>query len=270
MTTAATPAVRPAFVMKGNAFTFTVLELARTDTAAFSRELTERMAQSPALLRHAPVVLGLDKLDEADGALDLAALLAVCRLHTLQPVALRARRPDDLAQAAKLGLAVLAARSREAAGDGSEANTSRHAAPGSAAESGAGTAASSGGDATGSTANDTAAAPATPRTTRVVSQPVRSGQQIYAGGDLILLAPVSAGAEVMADGHIHVYAPLRGRALAGVQGDTGARIFCREFGAELVAIAGRFRTADELRSHVRWGKPAQVLLRDDELELEAL
>src|SRR5690606_38019424 len=76
-------------------------------------------------------------------------------------------------------------------------------------------------------AKPTEAAPATNgRPTKLINYPIRSGQQIYAAGaDLIVLAPVSAGAELLADGHIHVYAPLRGRALAGVMGDTSARIF---------------------------------------------
>ena len=115
-----------------------------------------------------------------------------------------------------------------------------------------------------------AAAPAPSRPTRVVTHPVRGGQQIYSEGDLILLAPVSAGAEVMASGNIHVYAPLRGRALAGVEGDTSARIFCREMSAELVAIAGHYRIADDLRGHAQWGQATQLFLHDDSLQLVAL
>ena len=76
---------------------------------------------------------------------------------------------------------------------------------------------------------------------------MRSGKQIYAeGGDLLILAPVSHGAEVIADGNIHVYGPLRGRALAGVQGDSTARIFTTELDAELVSIAGQYKVSEEL------------------------
>ncbi|SEQ06115.1 septum site-determining protein MinC [Ectothiorhodospira magna] len=81
----------------------------------------------------------------------------------------------------------------------------------------------------------------------VVNQPVRSGQQVYArGGDLIVLGTVSAGAELLADGHIHVYGTLRGKALAGVRGLVGARIFCRRLDAELISIAGHYRIAEDI------------------------
>lgn len=80
-------------------------------------------------------------------------------------------------------------------------------------------------------------------TTLVIDRPLRSGQQVYArGGDLVVLAAVNAGAEVIADGSIHIYAPLRGRALAGASGATNARIFTTRFEAELVSIAGVYRT----------------------------
>ena len=112
-----------------------------------------------------------------------------------------------------------------------------------------------------------ALAPAPRAATRIVTQPVRGGQQIYAEGDLIVLAPVSAGAEVLADGNIHIYAPLRGRALAGVQGNSEARIFCQSLEAELVSVAGRYRVAEDLRKTPQWGKAIQVMLDQDQLNL---
>jgi len=103
--------------------------------------------------------------------------------------------------------------------------------------------------------------PAVP--TLVVDRPLRSGQQVYArGGDLVVLAAVNAGAEVIADGSIHIYAPLRGRALAGASGATGARIFTTRFEAELVSIAGVYRTFDAGVPGDLAGKPAQVQLTD--------
>ena len=99
--------------------------------------------------------------------------------------------------------------------------------------------------------------------TRVVDRPLRSGQQVYArGGDLVVLAAVNAGAEVIADGSIHIYAPLRGRALAGASGATGARIFTTRFEAELVSIAGVYRTFEAGVPGELAGKPAQVQLTD--------
>ena len=99
--------------------------------------------------------------------------------------------------------------------------------------------------------------------TLVIDRPLRSGQQVYArGGDLVVLAAVNAGAEVIADGSIHIYAPLRGRALAGASGATTARIFTTRFEAELVSIAGIYRTFEAGVPGDLAGKPAQVQLTD--------
>ncbi|HEY2346700.1 MAG TPA: septum site-determining protein MinC [Xanthomonadaceae bacterium] len=100
--------------------------------------------------------------------------------------------------------------------------------------------------------------------------PVRSGQQVYAQQrDLTVCAAVGAGAEVIADGSVHIYGPLRGRALAGALGNTNARIFCREFHAELVAVAGNYKVLDEIPASLV-GKAVQVWLQNDKLHIEEL
>ena len=106
--------------------------------------------------------------------------------------------------------------------------------------------------------------------TKMVIQPVRSGQQVYAkGGDLVVLSSVSEGAEILADGNIHVYGALRGRALAGVQGDENARIFCSHLDASLVSIAGVYLLNDGVeQSHL--GKNVQVSHNKEQLEIKAL
>ncbi len=113
--------------------------------------------------------------------------------------------------------------------------------------------------------------------TLVIDRPLRSGQQIYArGGDLVVLAAVNSGAEVIADGSIHIYAPLRGRALAGASGATSARIFTTRFEAELVSIAGVYRTFDTGVPDQLAGQPVQVQLSEtpgetsSRLSIEAL
>lgn len=105
----------------------------------------------------------------------------------------------------------------------------------------------------------------------VIDKPLRSGQRIYArGGDLVVLAMVSAGAEVIADGNIHIYAPLRGRALAGAQGDQKARIFTTSFEAELVSIGGVYRTFESPQQFGKLaGQPVQVSLIADESKPDA-
>jgi septum site-determining protein MinC len=103
---------------------------------------------------------------------------------------------------------------------------------------------------------------------RLITRPVRSGQQIYARvGDLVIAASVSEGAEVLADGHIHVYGALRGRALAGASGDTQARIYCRRFEPDLVAIAGCYKVADALDEGIR-SRPVMVRLESEHLLIE--
>lgn len=237
----------PAFQLKGSMLAATVLELARNQPEHLARQLADKVAQAPQLFQDSPLILALDRLGEADGALDLQGLLALCRQQGLHTVAIRGGRPDDLQQAAALGLPVLpASRAKD---------RPLEAAP-----------------------SEPVVAPSRPapqavetRASKLVTQPVRGGQQIYAANaDLIVLAPVSAGAEIIADGHIHVYAPLRGRALAGVSGDAGARIFCRELEAELVAVAGYYAVADELKANARWGRAAQVYLTNGELNLADL
>ena len=117
---------------------------------------------------------------------------------------------------------------------------------------------------------DTTASPA-PVATKVIDMPVRSGQRVYArGGDLVILATVNPGAEVIADGSIHVYAPLRGRALAGAAGASDARIIGTCMEAELVSIAGVYRTFDDGWPKELKGKPVQVLLQEDRLDLRPM
>lgn len=116
-----------------------------------------------------------------------------------------------------------------------------------------------------------AAAPATvaPQfTTMIVDTPVRAGQRIYArGADLIITAAVNNGAEVIADGSIHVYAPLRGRALAGASGNTEARIFTLSMEAELVSIAGMYRTFENGLPADQARKTMQVRLIGDRIDM---
>lgn len=105
---------------------------------------------------------------------------------------------------------------------------------------------------------------------RMITEPIRSGQQIYASdGDLIVVNSVSTGAEIAADGCVHVYGTLRGRAVAGARGDTGARIFCRHFDAELVAIAGVYAVAEQIPGELR-KQPVQIRLDHGKLKIEQM
>ncbi|MGL4381259.1 MAG: septum site-determining protein MinC [Vibrio sp.] len=106
--------------------------------------------------------------------------------------------------------------------------------------------------------------------TKVVSTPVRSGQQIYAkDSDLVILSHVSAGAEVIADGSIHIYGTLRGRAIAGASGQTAARIICHDLQAELISIAGHYWLSDQIEGQF-WQQKVMLSMTDESLHLEML
>ena len=235
----------PAVELKGSVFTLPILRIKRWDLAAIEADLTERLAQSLRFFENAPVVVDLEALDD-DGAqaLDFAALCQLLREKSLVPVGVRKADADRQAAAVAAGLAVLKG--------GSVQSLETTPAP-------------------QTTSSSSPADPPHPVKTRVVEQPVRSGQRIYAqGGDLIVLAPVNAGAEVIADGNIHVYAPLRGRALAGVMGDDSARIFAQFMAPELVAIAGHYQVYEEpLPGHL-FGKAVQARLDGSQLVLTPL
>ena len=115
-----------------------------------------------------------------------------------------------------------------------------------------------------------AAAPVQATPSLVVSRPVRSGQSIvFPEGDVTIIGSVASGAEIVAGGSIHVYGPLRGRALAGTTGNGAARIFCRKLEAELIAIDGFYKTADDMEPELR-GKPVQVWLEGETIEAATL
>ena len=238
----------PAFRLKGSLVTLTVLKPLGTDLAAIDSGLAARVAQAPALFDRAPLLIDLTDLADA-AALDLPGLRALTARLGFVPVAVRGGGEAAASQAAALGLGVL--------GEG-RAPVEPEPAPPPVPD-----------EPPPSAAHIAAATATAAPTTRLITQPVRSGQQVYSRGDLIVLAPVSAGAELLAEGHIHVYGPLRGRALAGLRGDTGARIYCRALEAELIAVAGCFQVADDIDPALR-GRPAQVYLDGEDLVTAAL
>ncbi len=106
--------------------------------------------------------------------------------------------------------------------------------------------------------------------TLLIDQPVRSGQSVvFERGDITVLGSVASGAEVMAGGSVHIYGTLRGRAIAGLSGHPGARIFCSRLQAELLAIDGVYQTADDMPPKVV-GKPVQAWLSGDQMKISVL
>jgi septum site-determining protein MinC len=104
----------------------------------------------------------------------------------------------------------------------------------------------------------------------LLEAPVRSGQSIvFADGDITILGSVGSGAEIVAGGSIHIYGALRGRAMAGVNGNANARIFCNKIEAELLAIDGFYQTAEDIDLNLR-GRPAQAWLEGNAMKITAL
>lgn len=235
----------PVFQLKGSMLAITVLELARNDLDALDRQLAAKVALAPNFFNNAPLVLALDKLPAGQGAIDLPGLMRVCRSHGLRTLAIRASRIEDIAAAIAIELPVLPPsgareRSLEPLVDEAKKKPEKPPEP-------------------------------TIKPTKIITTPVRGGQQIYAeGSDLVVISSVSPGAELLADGNIHVYGPMRGRALAGIKGDTKARIFCQQLTAELVSIAGRYKVSEDLRRDPLWGAGVQVSLSGDVLNITRL
>jgi len=104
----------------------------------------------------------------------------------------------------------------------------------------------------------------------LLDSPVRSGQSIvFMEGDVTVLGSVGSGAEIVAGGSIHIYGTLRGRAMAGVNGNSNARIYCQKIEAELLAIDGYYQTADEIDVSLR-NRPAQAWLEGDTMKITPL
>lgn len=229
------------FEFKGGSINLPVLKLLSGSVDAVAALLGEKVRQAPEFFRHAPVAIDLHEFPVDDGIPDFAALAQALRSCGLVPVGVRGGTPALQAAAQAAELAVLADIKTDHGH--SQPKPAPVKAPPAAPESMSG---------------------------KLIEQPVRSGQRIYApGGDLIVLAPVSAGAEIMADGNIHVYNALRGRALAGVKGNLESRIFCMDLQAELIAIGGHYKISENLDDSVR-DKPVQIYFRDNSLIIEDL
>jgi len=234
------------FQLKGSVVTTFILELLHFSLDEFTLQLEEKINQAPMFFKQSPVIISLDKIDENITELNLNELLLTCRKFNLQPMAFKCSHNRFLNSIKATGLTLL---SDNASRAGTKASATSEISDNKIDKT--------------DIKNNTAY-----HTSKLISRPVRSGQQIYAaGGDLIILSQVSEGAEVLADGNIHIYGALRGRALAGVKGNTDARVFCTKMEAELISIAGNFMLSDSLREKV-WKQSAQVYLDEQILQVE--
>lgn len=233
------------------------LRVRTLDVDRLADEMRSRVQRAPNLFARAAVVLDFGGLSLAPDVATARALVTALREAGVLPVALAYGTTEIERLSEDLGLPLLAkfrAQYERASSEPAAAPAARRAPEPAAATAPPATAA--------------AALQAQPGLVQVA--PIRSGQQVYADNrDLTVLSAVGAGAEVIADGSIHIYGALRGRALAGAQGFEQARIFCREFRAELVAIAGHYKVLEDIPAALQ-GKAVQVWLEDGQIRIEAL
>lgn len=235
------------FDLRSAALTLIVVALKTTDVAVLARELAARFGAAADMFEGDLVAIDLSQVSAAPEAIDFAALIALLRRYRMAPVVARGGNAGQMAAAREAGLAEAPAATTRLA----DAVVADPAPP---AEN-----------------TEPVALPPPAAVTLLVDKPLRSGQRVYArGGDLVVLAVVSFGAEVIADGNVHVYAPLRGRAIAGALGNTDARIFTACMEAQLLSIAGLYRSGDGAVPADLRGKPAQARLEGEKLVLEEL
>jgi septum site-determining protein MinC len=224
------------------------MKLRSTDPGAILDELTGKVATVPQFFRQTAICLDLAELDGEPGVAEMRGVIeAIRRCGMLVVGFAEGAASAELARTMSLPLIA-----------GFRPQNAAPRAPAAAA-------------AVPTLAPAPAPAPAPqPLPALIHTQPVRSGQRLYARDrDLIVTASVGAAAEVMADGCVHIYGALRGRAMAGVRGDSAARVFTREFHAELVAVAGVFKVFEQLPADLA-GHPVQALLDGEELRFARL
>ncbi|WP_263078672.1 septum site-determining protein MinC [Endozoicomonas sp. Mp262] len=249
-----------AFQMKGGLYTLTTLELHAADIALIRAQLQNMTRKAPNFFQQTPVVIDFGKLDPEQKRVDLSALRRMLHEFGMIFIAIQGGTNLDKKEATINGIAWLPAnktKPEDPAKPKKPENTQKVVMIKQC----------------DNPVEQNNEIPEQPKQvdigTRIIDRPVRSGQQVYAPGDLVVLGPVSTGSELLAGGHIHVYGPLRGRALAGVNGNKDARIFCRNFEAELISICGQYKLpAHSDQSY--WSQSVLISLNDQCLHMAKL
>jgi septum site-determining protein MinC len=230
------------FLLKTSFLPCTVLQLVHNDLRALSDQLKISISKAPLFFMGSPVVIDLEKLSSAD-EVDFSLIKKIITANGMVPIGIRSTCEEHIKAASHMGLPVINLSKTATVEKENNKNTEK-AAPAEAAP---------------------------PLSTRLINTPIRSGMQAYAKeGDLIVVAHVSPGAELMADGNIHVYGALRGRALAGVRGNTEARIFCQTLEAELVSIAGYYLTKEEMQNLAPIEGIIQIYLENEQVKIKGV
>jgi len=240
---------KSALEFKSSSFSSPVLAIHSTELKQIKHQLKEKIAQAPEFFRNSPLLIDLKFCNENEDPIEFEALIEFLHKESLFPIGVSGANEEQKNIAFKFHIPVHTIRGAHTESKFPNQSNSTN---------------------TPKTTDDKPSNE-TVETIKnmLITQPVRSGQRIYAKGDLTILSHVSAGAEVMAEGNIHIYGALRGRALAGVQGNTESRIFCSALHAELISIAGHYKTSEDLDT-LDQQKPTQILLQDQALIINNL
>lgn len=246
------------YELKGSVFTMTVLHLEDAVPEQIQQLLTQKASQAPKFFDSAPLVINVEMLSDIP---DFNKIMSAILATNFIPVGVTGVRNNEMREAAKnAGLAVLTA-GKDVAADPVILHTPKESiykTPSELREETEEQAAQVG-----------IAQPDSLISTKVVQGNVRSGQQIYSPGPVVILGSVSNGAEIISNDSIHVYGNLRGRALAGARGNHDARIFCGHLEAELVSIAGHYLLSDSLPEPFV-GQEVQIRLDNEKIIFDKL
>lgn len=221
------------FQFKASFIACAVLQLIRSDLSELEEQLVLTIQRAPNLFQGSLVIIDLEKILETE-AIDFAKLKTILLRHGMIPIGVRGGSHSQQ-EKALLDFPVLPTSKINVTEINNKKNEEVF------------------------------------RETKIVTTPIRSGMQVYAKErDLIVTSAVSPGAELFSDGNIHVYGALRGRAMAGVQGNRQARIFCRTLEAELVSIAGYYLTKEDIPTLSKQGEMVQIYLDNAQVRIETL
>lgn len=239
------PNTQAVLEFKSSTFSVPVLVLSSNDLIAIDHQLQAKIKLAPEFFKNSPIVFDIQALNKQALDIDIAELAGIIYKTGMLPIGIRGGNEQQNKKALELLIPVYS--SHHSLTSEKNPKTEIEKSPPPAPVN---------------------VEPATSATV-LITHPVRSGQRVYSAGDLVVLAQVSPGAEILAVGNVHVYNTLRGRVLAGVRGDTEARIFCSDLQAELISIAGNYKVCEDLNASLH-NKPVQVYLQENALVIKEI
>lgn len=254
---------------KSSTFFSPTLILYSNDLAAIEQSLQDKINRAPDFFKNSPLIIDLRDLNKSGLDISIIEVTDMLRKIGMFPIGVRGGNEQQDKQAHKLSIPVDAGRGNDSIAAASAAVSRKEIGAQALEEQDSAENSELSNPVSSAGRIESVSMSPEPVRSMLITQPVRSGQRIYARGDLIVMSQVSAGAEIMAEGNIHVYNTLRGRALAGVQGNTTARIFCLDLQAELISISGDYKTSEHLTGQIQ-KKPVQVYLQDHALIIKEI